>query len=78
MHRGSKHLLSLFLSMEHRIVINIISAASIDCLLTHEPSHSRGAPDVLEPLIFGAQKFSRYNAWKKFVRATRPTGTCMR
>ena len=29
-----------------------------------EPSHSRGAPDVPEPLILGAQYLTRYNTWK--------------
>ena len=37
-----------------------------------EPSDSRGAPDVPEALTLGAQYLTRYNTWKKFVRATRP------
>ena len=41
-----------------------------------EPSHRRGAPEVPEPLALGAQYFTRYNIWKKFVRATRPALAC--
>ena len=35
-----------------------------------EPSHSRGAREVPEPLTLGAQYLTRYKTWKKFVRAT--------
>ena len=42
-----------------------------------EPSHSRGAPDVPEPLTLWAQYLARYNTGKKFVRATRPVFVCV-
>ena len=38
---------------------------------TREPSHSRGALGVPEPLTLGAQYLTRYNTWKNFVRVTR-------
>ena len=41
-----------------------------------EPSHSRCAPEVPEPLTIGAQYLTRYNTWKNFVRATRPVLVC--
>ena len=41
-------------------------------VLAKEPSHGRGAPEVSEPLTLGAQYLTRYNTWKKFIRATRP------
>ena len=41
-----------------------------------EPSHGRGAPEVPEPPTLGAQYLTRYNAWKKIVRATRPALVC--
>ena len=44
---------------------------------TSEPSHGRGAPEVPEPLTLGAQYVTRYNAWKKIVRAPRPALTCI-
>ena len=40
-----------------------------------EPSHM-GAPEVPEPLALGAQYLTRFNAWEKFVRATRPALVC--
>ena len=46
--------------------------------LAKEPSHGRGAPEVPEPLTIGAQYLTRYNTWKKFVRATRPALVCAR
>ena len=36
----------------------------------------RGASEVPEPLTVGAQYLTRYNTWKKFVRATRPVFVC--
>ena len=41
-------------------------------LTPFEPPHSRGAPDVPEPLTLGAQYLTRYSTWKKIVRAARP------
>ena len=41
-----------------------------------EPSHSRGAPDVPQPLTLGDQYLTRYNTLKKCVRATRPALVC--
>ena len=43
-----------------------------------KPSHSRGVPEVPEPLLLGAQYLTRSNTWKKFVRATRPALVCAR
>ena len=39
----------------------------------------RGAPEVPEPLtVVGGRYRTRYNTWKKFVRATRPALACVR
>ena len=43
-----------------------------DCRSPEEPSYSRGAPEVPEPLALGAQYLTRKNTWKNFVYATRP------
>ena len=43
---------------------------------SREPSHSRGAPEVPEPLTVGAQHLTRYTTGKKCVRATRPVLVC--
>ena len=47
-------------------------------MVTVEPSHSRGAPEVPEPLTFIWQLniSPDKNIWKKFVRATRPAPVC--
>ena len=42
----------------------------------YEPSHGRGAPEVPEPPTLGAQYLTRYDTWKKFVRATRMALLC--
>ena len=45
--------------------------------ITREQSHTKGAPEVPEPLTLGAQYLTRYNTWKKFVGATtRPALVC--
>ena len=41
-----------------------------------EPSHSRGALEVPEPLTLGAQYLTRCNSWGTLVRATRPALVC--
>ena len=42
-----------------------------------EPSHSRGAPEIPEPLaLLGVQYLTRYNVLRKFVRATRLALVC--
>ena len=41
-----------------------------------EQPHSRGAPEVPEPLTIRARYLTRYNTSEKFVRATRPALVC--
>ena len=51
-------------------VSELFKRAKLMLSMRSEPSHSRGAPEVPEPLTIGAQYLTRYNTWKKFVRAT--------
>ena len=56
---------------EHVSVFAFCSCLALE-RRTREPSHGRGATDLPWPLTLGAQHLTRYNTWKKFVRATRP------
>ena len=63
--------------LDHSTMSGCCGVLPLACMLpVTEPSRGRGAPDVPEPLTLGAQYLTRYNAWKKFVRATRPALVC--